>query len=1471
MNKTNAVQSAKTSNSFSRTKDILQRKCTCGNHTIAGVECAECAKKKVALQRKLTIGASNDPLEQEADRIADQVMAKPAQPLVSNTPLRIQRFSGQSNGHMDVMPDSVKQAIASPSRLLEPILREDMEKRFGYDFSQVRVHTGPVAEQSARDVNAHAYTVGQNMVFGAGRFTPGTHEGRRLIAHELTHVVQQSGAGAESGLPSGVLQRKHRPDALPAQPDENLVPLQGSEGVASEADAVQARAPEATPVPPSDSVESLGSPPLTDTSALAAQPTGPQVPPSELNPGVPISEALDATTDAGTHANATQAAPASAAPASDDSSMPRLMDLLSKPQPQAVEIDTGMSPIETASESVAHDEVSQDSIVERGALLRTLTIGAGEARKTINANAVVARSGIDWGAKKSKKKLEKQTKTADEAVRALANKRRTQIDKTILAHDTGILWLEKQCKENANTYASNAKKALTDGFGDQRKNFADLFDSWVRSFEKLNKQQSDRLTQQTDKNDKAAWDIAKAYDRQYIQSYGGQSEGRKEVQHDAVYKVAEAYSTEIAKSRTEMLPEIAKACSQAKPELDKGRDATLVEFDKGLPIILGGIDEQQAAAFQDISNKTQESRVMLAKVAVQMYERVGVLEETALKRNAAFRTRIEGQIESGRASAAQEFRRAAHEAMVPIAGIMDEAVGILTNPDRELDADASRQFIDEVVGFSLDAADATSVVFSAARDASVETLAGAVLFAKRGFSAGKQDLAATLHTEGTENESALIRFGIGVEGYLKSSLTALDESLNASVVEADTKLSSMIIDTRAKLSEPMEQTQEQIRQSVNDVLYEQAKGRRRLPRVMHNAARQAAWRYDHPILKHVVTAVEVVMGFALIVGALIALAVGLPILVGAAVAAVIFAVIAVIGGFFIGYFGAKAYYERRTTGASRVSALFSALAEVTGINDVHRAFTDPKMAPFDRGMAWGGFWLNLLGLGSGASRFVRVIKVRLPKKFTNPFRLRRSMLPTMAPEAPAVPKLPVTPSRPVHGLQPPSKSVEPLVSVEAPVTPGRPVRGFQPPSKAVEPLVSVEAPVTPSRPVRGFQPPSKSVEPLVSVEAPVTPGRPVHGFQPPSKAVEPLMSVEAPVTPGRPVHGFQPPSKSVEPLVSVEAPVTPTVMAEMPAPRDLSSAPPSQGGAQGARATAEPPHTSSVKGSTPETLMPGPVKGKLDIVHESPAGAEPPMGVQPPTSVAPKVAAEARVKVLKEESDVEKQLRSELGPESKEARELVAKNSLLEQRAKNNQKIRKFDEKNENLEKQYEKATKKAKIFRDNKQISEAQEMERRAGRLYDQISRNNIEKARLRNENIKLDDRIDRLKTGFPSGIGPPPGKPHGGKYKSMDAWGGERNHIPPESISNLPLKRGPAIWMEKADHVKCKSTGYSKEAIEHRAEQAKLIQQGKVREAVQMDIDDIKIKTGDKYEKGIKEILEYLDTIDPAEFIMKNKKNKR
>ena len=176
---------------------LLERKCTCGNHTVAGGECSECSNtKRLGLQTKHKINEPGDIYEQEADRIADQVMATPAHHAVSGTALCIQRFSAQSNGHMQAASASVDQALASPGRPLEPALRQDMEQRFGYEFSQVRVHTDAKAAESVMAMDALAYTVGRDLVFGKGQYIPDSANGKRLLAHELVHVVQQGPSSA---------------------------------------------------------------------------------------------------------------------------------------------------------------------------------------------------------------------------------------------------------------------------------------------------------------------------------------------------------------------------------------------------------------------------------------------------------------------------------------------------------------------------------------------------------------------------------------------------------------------------------------------------------------------------------------------------------------------------------------------------------------------------------------------------------------------------------------------------------------------------------------------------------------------------------------------------------------------------------------------------------------------------------------------------------------------------------------------------------------------------------------------------------------------------------------------------------------------------------------------------------------------------------------------------------------------------
>jgi uncharacterized protein DUF4157 len=183
-------------------------------------------------QTKIDRAVSDDSFEREADRVADRVLAGSARSMSGETPLRIQRYTGHRAGQPDSIPASVDGVLAGAGKPLSASLRNDMERRFGHDFSNVRIFAGAGAERSAADLSAQAYTVGERIVFGAGRFAPETREGRRLLAHELTHVVQQTstrGAGQTNGLRqatgvSSELSIQRQPDEKPAKEEQREKP-----------------------------------------------------------------------------------------------------------------------------------------------------------------------------------------------------------------------------------------------------------------------------------------------------------------------------------------------------------------------------------------------------------------------------------------------------------------------------------------------------------------------------------------------------------------------------------------------------------------------------------------------------------------------------------------------------------------------------------------------------------------------------------------------------------------------------------------------------------------------------------------------------------------------------------------------------------------------------------------------------------------------------------------------------------------------------------------------------------------------------------------------------------------------------------------------------------------------------------------------------------------------------------------------
>jgi hypothetical protein len=195
--------------------EFLQRACACGQHSGNGGECAACRQRRMSLQRQAASPAAPDV----APPIVHEVLRSSGQPLDASTRAhmeprfgrdfsRVPATAPQRAGEMTVGPpnDRFEQEAeqAASAALGAPPVSGGMR-----DFSPVRVHTDARAAESARAVGARAYTVGQNIVFGAGQYAPGSGAGQRLLAHELAHTVQQNGA-------KSVVQRYSTQDCDPA-------------------------------------------------------------------------------------------------------------------------------------------------------------------------------------------------------------------------------------------------------------------------------------------------------------------------------------------------------------------------------------------------------------------------------------------------------------------------------------------------------------------------------------------------------------------------------------------------------------------------------------------------------------------------------------------------------------------------------------------------------------------------------------------------------------------------------------------------------------------------------------------------------------------------------------------------------------------------------------------------------------------------------------------------------------------------------------------------------------------------------------------------------------------------------------------------------------------------------------------------------------------------------------------------------
>jgi len=263
-----------------------------------GNQAMQYSLRHALIQTKLKVSTPGDEYEQEADRVADAVMRMSdtqgvnAGPGEMNAPARgIQRMCSDCDEELQRQPTDEEDTIqakelpgqtpaATPEVMqqvsamrgggnpLPDSVRRFFEPRFGHELSNVRVHTGDRVAETARTLRARAFTLGRDVAFGAGEYAPESSKGRMLLAHELTHVLQQTGGPVKPGSGFSAMQttsRALRPPAFPVSPTRPLLQRDDIDDAVEASEQLGDEFRKERRGDLSDTVRDMGPPPMSTT------------------------------------------------------------------------------------------------------------------------------------------------------------------------------------------------------------------------------------------------------------------------------------------------------------------------------------------------------------------------------------------------------------------------------------------------------------------------------------------------------------------------------------------------------------------------------------------------------------------------------------------------------------------------------------------------------------------------------------------------------------------------------------------------------------------------------------------------------------------------------------------------------------------------------------------------------------------------------------------------------------------------------------------------------------------------------------------------------------------------------------------------------------------------------------------------------------------------------------------------------
>ena len=1024
---------------------------------------------------QIPISHPNDTLELEADHTAKRLLSgRPPARITSSSHTSAQAKANQQPSISTSPQSSLGRGGGRP---LPKSTRHFFESRFQQDFGQVRIHANGHGDRIARQTNAQALTYGNEIYFRHSQFQPNTPTGQSLIAHELTHTLQQRHAepliarliatpetsptvenpvadnpneqqtASVDSIAQSIL-RDFRND--PADQDrsisrrlQELDPLsrqvvlsrvrvqltpeeQGQLGQAltsamelNESNPQEQNTSDETtrsavnreetsrtdesnaPSTPADpqteqvrtqasqlaqdqAIREVDTPDISAPSDTGASETEQAMAESQSDTAETTAESSDQANDADDASR--EATEGSEADASDSTQAEEqggeaeeatsLRDLL-EPAPQDADpsADTG---------SDDYDLAAAQAEVQR--LIGEIQTSADTAEQTISAASGSSQATITGAAQSAREDIQNQVATVTEQIVSEIDTRRTQINDAFSALDASIS-SEFDARQNETTEKGEASQDRLSGYFDtHRININTTVDDKISEANQL----TERHVQSVEKRTGEQAEEARGKGRTKARSINDSDYEREQVQRNAIMGVADRTAEEIEVRKPETVQAIRDITVDIPDEFrEKGQEA-LDGFDEGLPDLLAQVDTQIGTVIGQLQQHHDLTREQLQENQIQLMTQLDGLQSSVTAQLQAIVPQAEAQITAAEQAAQRQLQMGPQLAIARIREVAEEAVQILNEAETP-DIESSQAMANQIKGF-IEGASADAIGSLQQGTTQIATKFNQVKTqARDGIEKMQTQAKSDLQTLSDNAQSTLTEAETSINTAFSTTMESFEASLSEAEIEVETQLDQALTDFTSELNTPLDEAETEINQAEREGLAKNDEALRDLDGQMREAASDAAWDYDHPVLSTIADIGAIVLGviagilvvIALVVVVIVAFKLIIAGLVAAGISLAVAKLIVAVGALGLLAYGVYSAYQE-------TGSIGDALLKLTGLQDIANAFTEPGLSPFERGFAFGRGVATVatffIGRGMGKSinsRFARIGSVPNPQGRVN--------------------------------------------------------------------------------------------------------------------------------------------------------------------------------------------------------------------------------------------------------------------------------------------------------------------------------------------------------------------------------------------------------------------------------------------------------------------------------------------------------